>query len=150
GWLHGYGPITSQAVWELAQRSTFWRRLVTDPVTGAVVEVSKRRPSTALREYVTTRTPTCVGVGCSRPAESCETDHTVDYAQGGPTADGNLGPTCRRHNLIKLEGGWRLDQPKPGHYVWTTPAGDTYAVEPEPVVEPTPDRLPVVEELPPF
>jgi Domain of unknown function (DUF222) len=74
GYLHGYGPITSQAVWELAERSTFWRRLVTDPLTGQVLEVSRRHPSTALREYINTRTPTCVGVGCSRPAESCEAD----------------------------------------------------------------------------
>jgi Domain of unknown function (DUF222) len=73
-YLHGYGPITSQHMWELAQRSSFWRRLVTDPLTGQVLEVSKRQPSAALREYVNTRTPTCVGVGCSRPAESCEAD----------------------------------------------------------------------------
>ena len=47
GWLHGYGPITAETVWELAHHSKFWRRLVTDPVNGTVLEVSKRRPSTA-------------------------------------------------------------------------------------------------------
>ena len=140
GYLHGYGPITSQAVWELAQRSSFWRRVVTDPLTGQVLEVSRRHPSAALREYVNTRTSTCVGVGCSRPAESCEADHTTDYAHGGATAEANLGPACRRHNLLKLEGGWRLEQPEPGCFVWTTPAGLRYEVEPEPVSEPTPDR----------
>ena len=87
GWLHGYGPITSQAVWELAQQSEFWRRVITDPATGAVVEVSRRYPTAGLREYVNTRTRTCVGVGCSRPAESCDTDHTVDYAKGGQRSD---------------------------------------------------------------
>lgn len=57
GWLHGYGPITSQAIWDLAQQSAFWRRVVTDPLTGTVMEVSRRHPSTGLREYVNTRTP---------------------------------------------------------------------------------------------
>lgn len=151
GWLHGYGPITAETVWELAHHSKFWRRLITDPVDGTVLEVSQRRPSAALREYIHTRTPTCVGVGCARPAESCETDHTIDYAQGGATAAANLGPTCRRHNLIKLEGGWTLAQPKPGHYVWTTPAGTIYEVEPEPIVDPTPDPQPVPDDdQPPF
>src|SRR5256886_4246662 len=107
GWLHGYGPVTSQTVWELAEQSEFWRRVITDPATGTVVEVSRRRPTTGLRDYVNARTPTCVGVGCGRPAESCETDHTHDYALGGATAAHNLGPACRRHNLMKLDGGRR-------------------------------------------
>jgi hypothetical protein len=149
GWLHGYGPITSQHVWELAQQSQFWRRVVTDPLTGTVMEVSRRHPTAGLRDYVTTRTPTCVGVGCSRPAESCELDHTQDYAQGGPTATDNLGPACRHHNLMKFEGGWKLDQPEPGFYVWSTPTGRRFEVKPEPVVEPTPDPVPV-DDPPPF
>ena len=114
------------------------------------MEVSRRRPTTGLRDYLTARTPTCVGVGCGRPAETCETDHTHDYAQGGATAEGNLGPACRRHNLIKLDGGWRLEQPEPGHYVWTTPTGRRYEILPEPIVDPTPDPAPDSEALPPF
>src|SRR6266487_1275712 len=149
GWLHGYGPITSGRVWELAEHSDFWRRIVTDPLTGTVMEVSRRQPSAGLREYVNTRTPTCVGVGCNRPAESCESDHTRDYAQGGPTAEANLAPACRHHNLMKLEGRWRLEQPEPGRFVWTTPAGLRYEVEPEPVVEPTPDPVIKIDDQPP-
>jgi hypothetical protein len=149
GWLHGYGPITRDAVWELAAQSEFWRRIITDPATGTVMEVSRRQPPGSLREFINTRTPTCLAIGCGRPAEACETDHTHDYAAGGPTAEGNLGPACRRHNLMKLDGGWRLEQPEPGRFVWTTPAGLRYAVEPEPVTQPTPDPAPVVVDSPP-
>jgi hypothetical protein len=145
GWLHGYGPITSRAIWDLAQQSTFWRRVV----TGTVMEVSRRHPSTGLREYVNTRTPTCVGVGCARPAESCEIDHTHDYATGGPTAESNLGPACRHHNLMKLDGRWRLDQPRPGHYIWTTPTGQHYEIAPDPIVDPTPDPIIACDDQPP-
>jgi hypothetical protein len=147
GWLHGYGPITHQQVWDLASRSQFWRQVVTDPVTGTPIEVARRQPSAALRDYVNTRTPKCVAIGCGRPAESCETDHTRDYAASGATAVDNLGPACRHHNLMKVVGGWRLEQPKPGYFVWTTPAGRRFEVEPEPITEPTPD--PVVADGPP-
>jgi hypothetical protein len=149
GWLHGYGPVTHQQVWDLASRSQFWRRVVTDPLTGVVREVSRRQPSAALRDYVNTRTPTCVAIGCGRPAESCETDHTRDHAQGGVTSVDNLGPACRHHNLMKLNGGWTLDQPKPGYFVWTTPTGRRFEIEPEPVVEPTPDPV-LIDEAAPF
>jgi hypothetical protein len=149
GWLHGYGPITHQQVWDLASRSQFWRRVVTDPLTGVVREVSRRQPSAALRDYVNTRTLKCVAIGCGRPAESCETDHTQDYSLGGATSVDNLGPACRHHNLMKLDGGWTLDQPKPGYFVWTTPSGRRFEVEPEPVVEPTPDPV-VTDDPPPF
>jgi hypothetical protein len=145
--LHGYGPIASGTLWELAGKSAFWRRIVTDPATGTVMEVSRRNPPGQLREYLATRTPTCVGVGCNRPAESCEVDHTVDYAKGGATAEANTGPACKHHNLSKVNGGWTLEQPTPGYFVWTSPAGLTYEVHPEPVVDPTPD--PVVDDSPP-
>jgi hypothetical protein len=147
--LHGYGPITTNTLWELAGRTSFWRRVITDPATGTVMEVSRRQPPGSLREYLATRTPTCVGVGCNRPAETCQVDHTHDYAHGGPTAEANLAPACAHHNLIKQEGGWRLEQPAPGHFLWTSPTGHQYEVLPEPVVEPTPDP-PTVEEPPPF
>jgi hypothetical protein len=148
GWLHGYGPITHEQVWDLASRSHFWRRVVTDPLTGGVREVSRRQPSAALRDYVNTRTPKCVAIGCGRPAESCETDHTQDYSLGGATSVDNLGPACKHHNLMKLNGGWTLNQPEPGYFVWTTPTGRRFEVEPEPVVEPTPDPVPVDEPAP--
>jgi hypothetical protein len=51
---------------------------------------------------------------------------------------GNLGPTCDHHNLIKLDGGWDLTQTQPGHFVWSTPAGLTYEVFPNPSTTPNP------------
>jgi hypothetical protein len=51
---------------------------------------------------------------------------------------------------MKYEGGWTLDQPKPGYFVWTTPTGRRYEVKPEPLVEPTPDPAPIDDEPAPF
>jgi hypothetical protein len=135
--IHGYGPTTLQAIHELADHNTTWRRIVTDPLTGAVLDVGRRRRhTTALGEHIRTRDKHCVFPGCPRPAEACHLDHTHDHAHGGPTSAANLGALCPRHNLMKVHTTWRLTQPDPGHFEWTSPTGTTYHVVPEPLVEP--------------
>lgn len=144
GELHGYGPLTNDVLHKLADGpNVFWRRIVTDPLTGAVLDVGARRRHTVLiGEHVRTRDKRCVFPGCTRPAEACQIDHSDDYARGGSTSVTNLGALCQRHNLIKLEGGWSLSQPEPGRFVWTSPTGATFGVVPEPLVDPTHDPEP--------
>jgi hypothetical protein len=134
--IHGYGPTTIKAIHELADKNTFWRRIVTDPMTGAVLDVGRRRRHTnALGEHIRTRDKQCVFPGCPRPAEDCHIDHTDDHAHGGHTAASNLGALCHHHNLMKLETNWTLRQPEPGRFIWTSPTGTTYEVLPEPLVD---------------
>ena len=38
--------------------------------------------------------------------------------------------------MLKTEGGWRLEQPEPGRFIWTSPLGRVYPVEPEPILAP--------------
>jgi Domain of unknown function (DUF222) len=52
-------------------------------------------PSKALAEFVRCRDLTCRWPGCDRPAVHCDLDHTIPYAQGGPTHAGNLKCYCR-------------------------------------------------------
>jgi len=133
GELHGYGPITNDVLHKLTEgENVFWRRIVTDPMTGAVLDVGRRRRhTTAIGDFVKARDRRCVFPGCGRPAESCQVDHNTDYAKGGTTAVTNLGALCPHHNLLKLEGGWSLEQPTPGCFVWTSPTGATFVVTPE-------------------
>lgn len=135
--IHGYGPTTIQTIHELANDRTFWRRIVTDPLTGAVLDVGRRRRhTTVLGEHVRTRDKHCVFPGCPRPAEDCQVDHTTEHAHGGATAVSNLGTLCQHHNLMKTQTEWQLDQPEPGRFVWTSPTGATYDVTPEPLTDP--------------
>ncbi len=135
--IHGYGPTTIQTLHELADRNTFWRRIVTDPMTGAVLDVGRRRRhSSALGEHIRTRDKHCVFPGCSRPAEDCQIDHTDDHARGGQTVASNLGALCQHHNLMKQRTDWTLHQPEPGRFVWTSPTGATHEVRPGPPTEP--------------
>lgn len=90
------------------------------------------RPSRALSHLIQIRQGTCTAPGCRRPATSCDFEHTIPYHQGGRTCECNAGPCCRRHHRAKQATGWRLSQPCPGTFVWTTPHGRSYQTEPRP------------------
>ncbi|MDQ7992260.1 MAG: hypothetical protein AAGC63_15915 [Propionicimonas sp.] len=69
----------------------------------------------------------------SRSARSCDLDHTEPWLEGGPpgqTRAANLGPLSRRAHRGKTFGGWRLAQPRPGVYWWTSPRGQVFRVSP--------------------
>ena len=94
------------------------------------------------------RDRTCRFPTCTWPAESCDADQTVPADDGGPTAEGNLGPLHRAHHVDKTHHGWLLSQPEPGRFIWTSPTGHSYEVDPEiigplvagtPVSEPPPE-----------
>jgi hypothetical protein len=146
GILAGYGPVTAQACRELAATDATWRRVFTDPITGTVKDVDRRtyRPPAALQEYVEVRDGTCRFPGCVRPAHLCEIDHSQGWEAGGTTSDGNLGPNCKRHHRLKHLCGWKLEQPEPGRFIWTSPVGQCREVQPEPVLDLT------TEDIPPF
>lgn len=95
-----------------------------------------------LRRHVQVRDRTCVAPGCCRPARRCDQDHTLDHELGGLTVAGNSGPLCRRHHRMKHEGRWRLEQPRPGHFVWTSPLRQIYRTGANPSVHPSPTPHP--------
>jgi hypothetical protein len=89
------------------------------------------RPPPRIREHVAARDRTCRFGPCGQPAWRTDLDHTLPWHKGGPTCPCNLGGCCRTHHKIKQLPGWHLDQPHPGTFTWTTPAGRTYHVEPD-------------------
>jgi 2-polyprenyl-6-methoxyphenol hydroxylase-like FAD-dependent oxidoreductase len=50
-------------------------------------------------------------------------------ADGGPTADYNLGPAHRGHHNDHTHHGWRVEQPEPGRFVWIAPTGHRYDMD---------------------
>ncbi|MBX9243680.1 DUF222 domain-containing protein [Actinotalea ferrariae] len=89
--LVGYGAIAPVTARALARDGT-WRRLVTDPLSGALLDVGRTRyrPPADLDEFIRLRDDACVRPGCSVPATSCDLDHTVPY--GDPDAPGPHAP----------------------------------------------------------
>ncbi len=137
--LAGLGPIPAEQARALALGGT-WRRIVTDPLTGAVLDVGRTRyrPPAPLAEHVIARDGVCAAPGCGVPGHRCDLDHTTEYhgtpangaPQRGSTAADNLGPLSTRCHRLKTDGGFTLTQIQPGVCEWHTPAGLTYRVTP--------------------
>jgi len=104
-----------------------------------------RLPRAALRRHTQIRDRTCVGVGCRHRPTRCDQDHTTEYQHGGQTVAADLGPLCRHDHVLK-DRGWTLEQPRPGTFVWTSPLGGRYEVQPEPVLPPLPDACPAPDD----
>ena len=131
--LAGYGPIDAALARRLAHdHNATWRRILTDPVTGAVLDVghTSYRPPADLHRHVRTRDRSCRFPGCLRDASRCQQDHTIPYARGGRTAAHTLGELCTHHHRLKHHAGWQLYQPSPGTFEWTTPTGARHTVRP--------------------
>jgi hypothetical protein len=128
--LIGYGPIPAEVGRALAADAR-WRRVLTDPETGTVLDLGHRRvPTPALARLIRHQQTRCLFPGCGMPATHTDLDHTVPHLQGGPTALDNLGLLCRHHHRAKhRRGGWNLDQPSPGVFIWTAPTGRTYTTD---------------------
>ena len=108
-----------------------WRRLLTDPFTGAVIgaEVTQHDPPPSMVELVNARYRSCGFGPCDREAEACDLDHADPYPEG-PTSPTNLTPECRPdHRMCTLPTGWRLLR-EDGAFVWISPTGHRYPIEP--------------------
>ncbi|MBP2368907.1 DUF222 domain-containing protein [Pseudonocardia parietis] len=110
------------------QQDELWAELDADPTA--------RFPSAPLRRHTEVRDRTCVHPGCRTSARRCDQDHTINHGHGGTTTHDDLAPLCRHHHMLKTKGGWRLEQPEPGHFIWISPLGRHYPVGPEPILPP--------------
>lgn len=110
-----------------------FRRLVTDPATGALVDRGARAYAVTdeLRAWLVARDQVCAHPGCTRPAVRCDIDHAVDHADGGLTTVANTRPLCRRHHNAKTHGRWRIEDSRAdGSCTFVSPAGRRYAHRP--------------------
>ncbi len=142
GDLAGYGPIDAQQARAMAlDLGSTWQRVVTDPLSGTVLDVGRTtyRPPAALADHVRHRDKYCTAPGCPVPATRCDLDHTRAYhppADGTPTRPlgttcaHNLGPLCRTHHRLKTAGILRVHQPTAGEFIWRTPTGHAFRVRP--------------------
>ena len=128
--LAGYGPIPDSLARELAQDGV-WRRVLTDPASGAVLDVgrSQHDPPADLERFVRIRDGMCRFPGCRRQAAGCDLDHTVPYPEG-ETSAANLHALCRRHHRLKHETGWQVTALPGSRLEWTSPLGAVYTTDP--------------------
>jgi hypothetical protein len=161
GHVAGVGPITSAEALQWAgvgvgdrctrcggdtasppaRYEAVFQRLLTDPSTGHLTDLSERqyRPSPVLDRAVRARDQVCRFPGCSRPATSTrsgtDVDHTVPWPRGQTTAR-NLAVLCRHHHSLKHSPDWNVELLDDGVMVWTTPTGKSFRTQPWVYAEP--------------
>ena len=143
--LAGSGPIHAHLARDLAaQTGAVWRRIVTDPLTGTVLNVGRTtyRPPAALAEHVRARDMGCRNPRCRKPATTCELDHVTEWQDGGVTAEHNLCALCVRHHDLKEAPGWRVVLHDDRTLEWITPTGHRYRSRPHDHRTPSPEPTP--------
>ncbi|WP_353809478.1 HNH endonuclease signature motif containing protein [Agromyces sp. SYSU T00194] len=131
--LDGYGPIDADTARRLAAHAPSFQRILTHPETGAYLSYGRTtyRVPADLTGYLRVRDGSCRFPGCSRRAERCDLDHTVDWAHGGHTRHDNVAHLCRTHHRLKHRTAWRVTQDAGGELHWVSPAGREYLTGPE-------------------
>ncbi len=148
--LAGGQPIDTDTARILAGGATAWERVLTHPITGAILAVDRYRPNADLRRLLHARDSRCRFPTCGLPPRTQDLDHTIDAAFGGATEEGNLGGLCRRHHVLKHQTAWKVKQRGAGVLEWTGPTGSTYIDRPPTPVTFTIDEPDPAPEPPPF
>jgi len=128
--LDGRHPVDPATARILAGRAVAWNRVLTDPISGAVLAVDRYRPGEDLKRFLAARDARCRFPGCGIPARQLDLDHTHDAALGGVTEAANLAGLCRRHHTLKHHSRWTTRQTGDGNLEWTSPAGRKYTDSP--------------------
>ncbi|GMA39118.1 hypothetical protein [Mobilicoccus caccae] len=127
--------VPALMVRDIAYRAgSTWRRIVTDPATGYMADVSREGYAITgeLRERVFARDRHSRVPGSMRPAALCDTDHDVDYAEGGASSESNASAKNRRGHNHKTTKRWssRREPEVHGSITWTTGTGRSYVTTP--------------------
>ncbi|SIR64871.1 HNH endonuclease signature motif containing protein [Microbacterium sp. RURRCA19A] len=154
--LVGHGPVDAETARAIAEATSVpWDRVITHPITGAVLHVDTYQRTAAIDRHLRARDRHCRWPGCTAPAVRCEVDHTHDAARGGSTEVSNLSHLCQRHHTQKQFTRWQVRQLAGGVLEWTSPTGRAYVDEPPPyspavrfVPDPPPTAPPVSDPAP--
>ena len=120
--------VPAITAWALAAGGT-WRRLVTDPASGVVLDIGRTRyrPPAGLADLVRARDKTCVFPTCQTPACRCDIDHLTPWSECGTTSLDNLAVLCQAHHRLKHTPGWALTRNQAsGVLSWHTPDKTVY------------------------
>ncbi|QIN29033.1 HNH endonuclease signature motif containing protein [Brevibacterium luteolum] len=132
GSLEGQHPIPAVTARQFAAESSTLYRLLTDPLTGEVLDepAQKYAVPRAVRTTVQAAWSWCTAPGCSRRASTSETDHIESFnhrdpSAGGLTQVGNMQPLCKTHHDLKTRGHLRVVKGDDGVLRWTMMFGLT-------------------------
>jgi hypothetical protein len=124
------GPLTITQIIQLLGHTKVEVQPVFNP--NGITPVDAYEIPAAMRRAVLQRHPFEVFPYGTRSG-GFDLDHTKPYQWGGNWRPGqtdpdNLGPLRRKSHRAKTHAGWRLTQPEPGQFTWTSPLGRRYLI----------------------
>ncbi len=144
-------PAPAALARDLADAATWWRRLVTDPVDGHLLDYGTAvYLPPRLRRFVLKRDDVCRAPGCTdRHAARLDMDHAEPFPAGTSSAQ-NCGALSRRCHQLKTEGFADIvDSRADGSATWVTAWGQRIALPPRPILPGRPDPEPPSRDVPP-
>ena len=136
-------PVPAALARDAADAATWWRRWVTDPVDGHLLDFGTRTylPD-RLRRYVLARDGGCRRPGCTTRASSrLQMDHALPFP-AGPSDAANCGTLCVACHQVKTAGrAYLLDSAADGSATWATAWGQRIHIPPRPALgDPRPSQ----------
>ncbi len=136
-------PIPARIARDYAGVAATWRRAVTDPVTGHLLDYGRDQylPD-KLRDYVLARDH-CRQPGCTaRSPKRLQMDHALPFPEG-ETSAGNCGGCCNRHHPLKTAGYLDIENSKAdGSATFLTRWGQRISIPPRPFLHDAADWAP--------
>jgi HNH endonuclease len=129
--LAGGHPIPAEIARELAAECGSLRRIITDPVSGHLLDYGTRTylPD-KLKKFIAARDGTCRSPGCGQPAARSQLDH-IEPFPAGPSNTDNTHSLCKRDHDSKTKGDFRvLEHDSSGRARWRTRHGQHGVTEP--------------------
>ena len=137
-------PVPAQIAREWADTARAWRRVVTDPVDGHLLDYGTRQylPE-PLRRFVMSRDGGCIAPDCTtRSPRRLQLDHVVPFPDG-PSNVANTDTKCIVCHQLKTAGHLTVtDTNADGSRTWTTASGQTVHIPPRPFLHDPADDPP--------
>jgi hypothetical protein len=130
--IPGVGLIPPDAArWLLADGAPL-RRLVTDPLTGHLLDYGRStyQVPAALADHLIAHAVRSASPHSGVPAAGCDMEHNQPFERGGRTDPINVTPVARRWHRAKTHAGWSYVKSRDGTVTWSGPTGLTCTVTP--------------------
>jgi hypothetical protein len=149
--LQGYGPIGIKTALKLAGEAKSWVRVLTDPFTGAILNLgrTKYRPTEDMRALIRLLDGGSRGPGRPRGPDEVDFDHDESYwlnHEHGETSTDNLVLLTRSEHVMKTAGATETALLLDRSLVWQTRSGNKYVTRPLDPPEATPVPPALIDE----
>jgi hypothetical protein len=138
-------PVPAEIAREHADTITAWRRAVTDPVDGHLLDYGTHQHlPEKLRRFVMARDGECIAPDCAtRSPRRLQLDHVIPFPQG-PSSISNTDTKCTVCHQLKTAGHVHVDDTRAdGSRAWVTALGQTVRIPARPYLhDPTDDPPP--------